>query len=164
MAKKDSDVSDNERALFRESMASLRSKQSSNEGDQQVSIWRELAYMDHVEPEAVMTYIPSTLPHTEQRRLKQGKLPIEGRLDLHGCTTEEAMVLLSEFVALQLCLKHRCVIIVHGKGGRVGNQTAILKNHTGQWLLAHPAVVAFHSALPQQGGAGAVLVLLKRIV
>ena len=53
------------------------------------------------------------------------------------------------------------MLIVHGKGGRVGDNTAILKNLTGRWLLAHPSVVAFHSALPRQGGTGATMVLLK---
>ncbi|MBV52996.1 MAG: hypothetical protein CL816_02900 [Coxiellaceae bacterium] len=161
MPKKDTNLTDSERALFRESMESLRSTSSSESVDATVSVWRELADMHHVGPEDNMAYIPKSLPQIEQRRLKRGQCAIEGRCDLHGRTQEEALVMLSEFVAGQQHLQHRCVLIVHGKGGRVGGDTAILKNLTGRWLLAHPAVVAFHSALPRQGGTGATMVLLK---
>ncbi len=161
MTKKDANLTDSERALFRESMQSLRSTSSSESAEATVSVWRELAHMNHVGPEDEMSFVPQTLSQTERRRLKRGQCAIEGRCDLHGRTQEEALVMLSEFVARQQHLQHRCVLIVHGKGGRVGDDTAILKNLTGRWLLAHPAVVAFHSALPRQGGAGATMVLLK---
>ena len=47
--------------------------------------------------------------------------------------------------------------IVHGKGPE-----AILKTYVNGWLRQHRDVLAFVSAPDNQGGTGAVLVLLKR--
>jgi DNA-nicking Smr family endonuclease len=56
------------------------------------------------------------------------------------------------------------VLVVHGKGERQPEKTAIgvLKGFVNQWLRDLDPVQAFHSARPEHGGTGAVYVLLAK--
>ena len=96
-------------------------------------------------------------------RLRRGKLPIEGRLDLHGMTQADAEPRLAAFLARAQHDGKRCVLVITGKGpGRAGG---VLRRMLPVWLN-QPAnrarVVAFASAQIPHGGHGAVYVLLKR--
>jgi DNA-nicking Smr family endonuclease len=53
------------------------------------------------------------------------------------------------------------VLIIHGKGGYDGGPS-LLKSQVNHWLKQMPEVLAYHSAVRQHGGLGAVYVLLKR--
>jgi len=53
-----------------------------------------------------------------------------------------------------------CVRVVHGKGLRSGPRGPVLKHAVNVWLRKVDAVVAFASAPRQDGGTGAVYVLL----
>ena len=59
---------------------------------------------------------------------------------------------------------HRCVLIVSGKGKGYGDDgdMGIIKSQMATWLSHHPKVLAFHSAIPRDGGSGAIYVYLKR--
>jgi DNA-nicking Smr family endonuclease len=102
-------------------------------------------------------------------RLKRGKLPVEGRLDLHGLSQSEAERALAAFLALSQDRGHRCVLVITGKGGerRAEDfaQTGVLRRMVPVWLNAprnRARVLAFDEARAQHGGAGALYVLLKR--
>gem|GEM_PF-4872805 len=56
----------------------------------------------------------------------------------------------------------RCVRIIHGKGRRQIDQAPRLKQLLARWLPSRPEVLALCSARPQDGGTGAVYVLLKK--
>ena len=60
-------------------------------------------------------------------------------------------------------LKHglRCVRVVHGKGLRSRNAEPVLKRKIGNWLAQRDEVLAFVQARVEDGGSGAVMVLLK---
>jgi DNA-nicking Smr family endonuclease len=102
-------------------------------------------------------------------RLKRGKLPVEGRLDLHGLSQNEAERALAAFLTRSQDRGHRCVLVITGKGGeRRGEdfeRTGVLRRMVPLWLNA-PAnrarILAFDEARAQHGGAGALYVLLKR--
>jgi DNA-nicking Smr family endonuclease len=103
-------------------------------------------------------------------RLKRGKLPVEGRLDLHGLTQNEAERALSTFLARSQERGHRCVLVITGKGGeRRGadfERTGVLRRMVPLWLNApgnRARVLAFDEAQAQHGGGGALYVLLKRL-
>ena len=49
-------------------------------------------------------------------RLRRGQLPIEGKLDLHGLTQEEAHDQLGGFIAISQKQGRRCILVVTGKG------------------------------------------------
>jgi len=96
------------------------------------------------------------------RKLKRGQFPIEAYLDLHQLTVAEAEQALIEFIfnCKQHNLRHVCII--HGKGMHSVDQIAKLKGAVNSWLRELDSILAFCSAQPKDGGAGAVYVLLKR--
>jgi DNA-nicking Smr family endonuclease len=94
------------------------------------------------------------------RKLRQGKIPIDSELDLHGCTIEEAREKLITFLGYSSHNHLRCVQIIHGKGRH--SEQPILKNKINNWLRQLEIVLAFCSARVFKGGTGALLVLLKR--
>ena len=95
------------------------------------------------------------------KRLRRGNWVIQAQIDLHGLRTEEARLAVAEFI--RSCVKHdvRCVRIIHGKGlGSVGKEP-VLKDKVKRWLVQKNEVLAFCQAPPRDGGAGALLVILK---
>jgi DNA-nicking Smr family endonuclease len=100
------------------------------------------------------------------RRLKAGELRVETRLDLHGRKRDAALGALERFVADARAQGRRCVLVVHGRGAHSADDAPVIKPMVWRWLatssLAASAVLAFASARPAQGGAGATLVLLRQ--
>lgn len=95
------------------------------------------------------------------RDLRQGKLPIDAELDLHGYTLAQAEQQLLAFLSTAQQQRYRLVHIIHGKGHRGQAELPILKNMVHQYLQQIPLVLAYSSASRHQGGSGAVNVLLK---
>jgi len=94
------------------------------------------------------------------RRLRAGDWTIQRQLDLHGLRTDEARDALGAFVRNAHKQGVRCVRVVHGKGlGSPGRQP-VLKVKAQRWLIQKQEVLAFVSAKPAEGGAGALVVLL----
>jgi DNA-nicking Smr family endonuclease len=97
------------------------------------------------------------------RRLRKGEWAIQRQLDLHGLRTEEAREALGAFVRESAKRGIRCLRVVHGKGlGSVG-KTPVLKGRVQGWLIQKQEVLAFVQARPIDGGAGAVVVLLRPV-
>ena len=98
-------------------------------------------------------------------RLRKGRLPIEGRLDLHGMTQDEARRALDHFLARSHDAHRRCVLVITGKGLRADGTVGVLRSAVPGWLNQPPnraRVVAFTRAVPRDGGEGALYVLIKR--
>lgn len=99
------------------------------------------------------------------RRLRAGGFPRQGRVDLHGLGRDEARAALESFIARSRVAGWRCVLVVHGRGLHSEAGVPVLKQGVQQWLTRGPVarhVLAFCSARPEDGGAGAVYVLLRR--
>ncbi|MFA5960854.1 MAG: Smr/MutS family protein [Tatlockia sp.] len=118
-------------------------------------------YANPVESDTILSYTTPNLPKKLFLDLRRGKLQWQAKLDLHGLKPEQAKEALVQFIAKQWNLSHRCLLVIHGKGGHKGEQP-VLKNLINHWLSQFPEVLAFHSALPKEGGAGALYLLLKR--
>lgn len=95
------------------------------------------------------------------RRLKRGYWHIQDSLDLHGFTQEIAKRQLAFFLNSAQKRNFRCIQVIHGKGLCSKDRIPVLKNSIGNWLAQHQNVLAFCHARPEEGGSGAVLVLLK---
>lgn len=95
------------------------------------------------------------------RKLRQGDWSIQAQLDLHGLRTDEARSALSQFI--REAHKHglRCLRVVHGKGLGSPGKTPVLKSRVHSWLVQKNEVMAFVQARPAEGGAGALVVLLR---
>ena len=95
------------------------------------------------------------------QRLRKGEWTIQRQLDLHGLRSDAARDALSGFI--RDAHKHgiRCVRVVHGKGLSSPGKTPVLKAKVRNWLVQKNEVLAFVQARPMEGGAGALVVLLR---
>ena len=116
---------------------------------------------DPVLSNTTLSYSVANVANKRMKELKNGHIYWEARLDLHGLTTDNARDALCHFIQIQAQNNARCLLIVHGKGGQLG-APPVIKNLVNRWLPQMDEVLAFHSALPKDGGNGAVYVLLKR--
>ena len=94
-------------------------------------------------------------------KLRRGFWVVQAQIDLHGLISDEAREYVAEF--LSNCKKKniRCVRIVHGKGLGSRNREPVLKHKLRNWLMQKDEVIAYAQAKPEDGGSGAVIVLLK---
>ncbi|WP_438015203.1 Smr/MutS family protein [Sorangium sp. So ce315] len=101
----------------------------------------------------------------ELRRLRRARYGIDGTLDLHGLRLEAARDAVEAFVCKRQRDGDRVVSIVHGKGNHSPGGHAVLRGEIAAWL-SHGRVArhvaAFATAPDNEGGAGALLVLLAR--
>ncbi|MDY0881997.1 Smr/MutS family protein [Dongia soli] len=106
-------------------------------------------------------------------RFRQGRLEIDGKIDLHGRTQAEAHDALHAFIHRAHRAGKRCLLVITGKGGvklaGVGSSEertrGILRQAVPRWLNEpglRRYILAFDHARPQHGGEGALYVLLKR--
>ncbi len=99
------------------------------------------------------------------QRLRRGRLAIEGRIDLHGLTQDEAHRALSSFLSGSQKAGRRCVLVVTGKGLKPSGETGVLRANVPRWLNTPPnrsRILAFSYATRKDGGEGALYVLLRR--
>jgi DNA-nicking Smr family endonuclease len=108
------------------------------------------------------------------RQVKQGKITVDGKLDLHGLTQAQAHMRLNRFIETAAHSGKRCVLIITGKGAPEaerrhgfleGSPRGVLRRMTPIWLSARnlaPYIVDYQSALPRDGGDGALYVRLRK--
>ena len=99
------------------------------------------------------------------RRLRQGDYAVQGHIDLHGMTRQEARGAVDRFLRESRNQGKRCVLVVHGRGTHSKDQMPVLKEALRSWLATNRFgrhVLAFASARPTDGGVGAIYVLLRR--
>ena len=105
------------------------------------------------------------VPAQTLRRLRQGKLRLDRNLDLHGCTSEQAKqrlgLLLQQPALERYPGEPLCVRIVHGMGMHSPHGQSKLKHMLHIWLPQSERVLAFCPARANDGGAGAMYVLLR---
>jgi DNA-nicking Smr family endonuclease len=98
------------------------------------------------------------------KKLKRGQLPVQGYIDLHGLTKQEAETEVTNFLLESFKNGLRCVLIVHGRGLNSPESLPVLKEGLPQWLnrgRVRKVVLAFATARPYDGGTGATYVFLR---
>jgi DNA-nicking Smr family endonuclease len=113
-------------------------------------------------PPKFLLWAKSGMQVRQMRQLKRGESPIQGRLDLHGMTLDQAERALMRLIDAAIENQWRAVCVVHGKGQRKMDKFPLLKAFVDAYLRQEPRVIAFCSAQPRDGGEGAVYVLLER--
>jgi DNA-nicking Smr family endonuclease len=104
------------------------------------------------------------LDPTLLEKLRRGGFAVQRHLDLHGLTRSEAKAALEAFIQAARRDGLRCVLVVHGRGLHSKDQLPVLKQSLQGWLSRGSIgrqVLAFCTARPHDGGAGAVYVLLR---
>jgi DNA-nicking Smr family endonuclease len=98
-------------------------------------------------------------------RLRRGEFAVQHHIDLHGMTQSAAKEALTAFILESVRKGLRAVLVVHGRGLGSPGGRPVLKHGAANWL-SHGTigghVLAFASARPHDGGAGATYVLLRR--
>lgn len=176
-----SDISEQDRALFRRSVGNIEPVRHDRLAHEQAGFRRESpARLDGLFSGNSRTAMPGTEPgwllevgdelYFKQpgvqekviRKLKRGQFRTEATADLHGKTAGQARQLLTKFLKDCHHRNNRCVLIIHGKGYGSTNRKPVIKNRINTWLRESGVVLAFCSARPEDGGTGAVYVLLKK--
>lgn len=116
-------------------------------------------YVDSLHADENVSYLATGESLSPQiiKKIRRGEYPKEQTIDLHGDSVDSAREKLSLLLQQAHEKEMRSLFIIHGKG-----KQAILKNHVVHWLKQVPWVLYFCSASPNEGGAGALYVLLKR--
>lgn len=99
------------------------------------------------------------------QKLRRGDFAFREHLDLHGMNREGAREAVESFIADAHGEGRRCVLIVHGRGLNSKDNIPVLKGALKSWLQRGRIarrVLAFCTARPTDGGAGAMYVLLRR--
>lgn len=120
-----------------------------------------LGQVKQLAPHELVSWKKDGVQEAVFRKLRLGKYPLDGALDLHRKTVKEARRALFEFVQLALAKGWRCVQINHGRGER-SPTPARVKSYVIAWLGQMPEVLAYHHPERHLGGAGMVLVLLRK--
>ncbi|PIE69963.1 MAG: DNA mismatch repair protein MutS [Deltaproteobacteria bacterium] len=96
-------------------------------------------------------------------RLHRGDFPVQGHLDLHGLTVDEARPVFLQFLKESIRSGKRNVLVIHGRG-LSSPREPVLKSRIYAWLSSRALrkwVLAFSSARMCDGGAGGTYVLLN---
>lgn len=105
------------------------------------------------------------LPPQTLRSLRRGAIAVDARLDLHGQAAGAAHEELARFLRDRRGRGDRCVLVIHGKGEHSPGGVGVLRGEIAAWLSqgrASEQVSAFATATTEDGGEGAVYVLLRR--
>ncbi len=97
------------------------------------------------------------------RKLRKGDWSIQREIDLHGLRRDDAREALAAFIRESHRHGIRCVRVVHGKGLGSPGKTPVLKGKVQSWLVQKNEVMAFVQARAAEGGAGALVVLLRPV-
>jgi DNA-nicking Smr family endonuclease len=109
----------------------------------------------------VNSFLRSGLPHSVLRDLRRGRWAIRNHIDLHGFNRYEAHEAVSRFLAESIVEGKRCVRIVHGKGYGSPGREGILRQLVKSWLSRSQDVLAFCHPPLNDGGEGALWILLR---
>jgi len=113
------------------------------------------------EQEHGQTYVRPGLGTDVLSKLRRGHWSLQGELDLHGMTSDEARDTLADFLLDARARGARCVRVIHGKGLTSPRKEPVLKGKVRRWLAHWDDVLAYCEAPPHAGGGGAVLILLR---
>ena len=173
-------ISADEKALFRDHVGEVRPvahdrvepqarrpapvprKRQEDEAQVRVDMLTDYFHPSELETGDELAFARAGLQHRTLRKLRRGQFSLQAELDLHGMTVAVARDTLSEFLTHCRHLDRRCVRIIHGKGNGSRNRGPVLKTMVDRWLRQRDEVLAFCSALPVDGGTGAVYVLLRK--
>ena len=98
-------------------------------------------------------------------KMKAGEFSSEAHIDLHGLNAAQAWEALVGFFRSAYHKGARCVLVVPGRGLNSPGGAGVLRERLQTWFTQAPfkyVILAFCTALPRHGGAGALYVLLRK--
>ena len=128
-----------------------------------------------VTPRAPAAYDPP-VPHDRsgEKRVRPGRLDIDGRIDLHGLTQDQALRSLRHFLQMAFASGYRTVLVITGKGFKSRErevapweqveEPGVLRRKLPEWLGLpefSQYVSGFAKSHARHGGSGAFYVTLR---
>ena len=113
------------------------------------------------EHEDEQTFVRRGLGTDVLTKLRRGHWSVQGEIDLHGHTIDEAHDALSDFLVDARQRGYRCVRVDPRQGPDVAEREPVLKGKVRRWLAHWDDVLAYCEAPRHAGGGGAVLILLR---
>lgn len=98
-------------------------------------------------------------------KLQAGQFSPESHIDLHGLNAQQAFHALVGFFRASYLKGYRTLLVVPGRGRNSPNGMPVLKDKLQSWFTQEPfrrVILAFCTAKPADGGAGALYVLLRK--
>lgn len=121
----------------------------------------DLFEVDHyLEDDPALNYSAPGVGPDVMKKLRKSHWPVQDDLDLHGMNRDQARDALGAFLTRAQQRNHRCVCVIHGRGFGSRGQEPVLKSMVHSWLV-QKGVVAFCQARNNEGGEGALIVLLR---
>jgi DNA-nicking Smr family endonuclease len=114
----------------------------------------------YLESDDALSYTANGVGPDVVGRLRRGAWSVSAQIDLHGFRRDEAREELVSFLDDCRASTKRCVRVIHGKGLGSVNREPVLKDKVRRWLVQRKDVLAFCETAPNDGGSGALLVLL----
>ncbi len=128
--------------------------------DLKLAPWEQINHADRVKALCTVSYQQNTATTKQLIRLRRGDFSTPCVIDLHGLSETKAEERLTQWLLRCRHKSPRYALIIHGKGLGSTTDDPILKNFVNWWLRNQPRILAFSSALPADGGTGAVYALL----
>ena len=174
------EVSEEDRDLFREAIGDVKRLENDRSSSKKLpprpiprqQLLDDKAVMDELldDPSEIeiletgehLSYRKNGVQTTVLRKLRRGGFAVQSELDLHGLTIEQARTQTKQFLQQALEQGFRCIQLIHGKGRKNADTGPRIKPFLNHWLQRKSEVMAFCSAKPEDGGTGAVYILLSR--
>tara|TARA_R110002094_G_scaffold179713_2_gene158378 strand:+ start:243 stop:833 length:591 start_codon:yes stop_codon:yes gene_type:complete len=116
----------------------------------------------------------TTSPNMDRKnfqRLVKGQMEIDGTLDLHGMTADQAQARLMAYIVQSHAVGSRLILVITGKGKHKGYDefrrpiNGVLRQSLPDWLRGPTLaskILQVSQAQPRHGGKGAYYVYLRR--
>jgi DNA-nicking Smr family endonuclease len=143
------------------------------ESDEEALVMRQLdelvhgvASFDFTDTSEYIEAIQTGVDRRLLKKLRKGEFSYQAHLDLHGLNRRQARDKVGEFIRDSVLNHRKCVLIVHGRGLGSKDNIPVIKTKLAAWLTRGAIgkkVLAYTSAMPYDGGTGAVYVLLRTL-
>jgi DNA-nicking Smr family endonuclease len=172
-------LSDDDRSLFHDAIGEVRrihtdrtdvrpapprpDPAQTRRDDQRVTEELMRPLPESLDPDAAepMRYLKNGLHPRLLLKLGRGEYSVRDQIDLHQMTADIAKRAIHDFLNECIDADRLCVKIITGKGMRSKGDGPVLKGLTDRLLRQRNDVLAFRSARYNDGGSGAVIVLLR---
>ncbi|PIW60605.1 DNA endonuclease SmrA [Shewanella sp. CG12_big_fil_rev_8_21_14_0_65_47_15] len=122
----------------------------------------DLSLIPIIAPDDIVSFKREGVQGAVFKRLRLGQYSIKMELDVHAYRLSQARDALLNYLLAAQVHGERCVMLIHGKGHNSRPVAGLLKSAVCHWLSQLDLVLAYHSAKMEQGGTGALYVMLTK--
>ncbi|MCH1931033.1 DNA endonuclease SmrA [Shewanella sp. A25] len=122
----------------------------------------DLGVIPVIKPDDIASFKREGVQGAVFKRLRLGEYKLNMELDVHAYRLSQARDALLNFLLAAQEHGERCVLLIHGKGHQSKPFAGLMKSAVCHWLSQLDMVLAYHSAKTEQGGTGALYLMLTK--